>query len=142
MDIRTDKNVPISTIKALWDQIPFSQGRDPESIQLAIAATNLFVHGWDGERLVATARVITDDCYYATIWDVIVDPRYQRQGIGTRIVRCAVEPFLHRHFQFIALFSAEGKEPFYEPLGFIHHQRGMTLDESLWPYSGRWQNQP
>ena len=135
IDIRIGPSIPIADIKHLWDQIPFSRGRDPESIRLALQETDLLVHAWDDKRLVATARVITDGVYYATIWDVIVDPGYQLKGVGRDVMRRAVEPFLGRGFSFIALFSAENKEPFYERLGFRPHGRGMILDESRWPFS-------
>lgn len=134
VEIRTGLTVPTEDVKRLWDKIPFSRGRDPESIRLALEETDLLVHAWDGQRLVATARVITDGAFYATLWDVIVDPDYQGQGIGRNVMRRAVEPFLGRGFSFIALFAAEGKEGFYEPLGFERHPRGMKLLENRWPF--------
>jgi GNAT superfamily N-acetyltransferase len=124
--------VPTSEVKALWDKIAFSRGRDPETIQLAVEETDLLVQAWDGSRLVGTARVITDGAYYATIWDVIVDPEYQGRGIGRALMQRAVEPFLGRGFSFIALFAAEGKESFYEDLGFRPRARAMNLDEARW----------
>lgn len=96
----------------------------------------MFVHAWDGPHLIATARVLTDGAYYATLWDVIVDPHYQRQGIGRAVMRRAIEPFWGKGLAFIALFSAQGKEPFYESLGFKSHPRGMILDEAQWPPPG------
>lgn len=133
IEIRTGPHVSIPDIKGLWDKISFSRGRSPEAIRLAVEETGLFVHAWDGPRLVGTARVLTDGAFYATLWDVIVDPEYQDQGIGRTLVRRAVDPFLGRGFSFIALFAAEGKEGFYTPLGFKPHPRGMILDESAWP---------
>ncbi|NMP24243.1 GNAT family N-acetyltransferase [Sulfobacillus harzensis] len=133
IDIRIGKALAIQDVKALWDKIPFARGRNPESIRLAIEETDLCVHAWDGSRLIATARVLTDGAYYATLWDVIVDPEYQGCGIGRAVVHRAVEPFIGRNFSFIALFSAEGKGPFYEQLGFTHHPRGMILQEDRFP---------
>ncbi len=135
IEIRTGPAVAAHDIKALWDKIAFSRGRDPETIRLAVEETDWFVHAWDGDRLVATARVITDGAFYATLWDVIVDPEYQGQGIGKLVMQRAVEPFLDRNFSFIALYAAEGKEGFYTKLGFDAHPRGMKLKESQWPKS-------
>lgn len=132
IEIRTGTAVSTADIKQLWDKIPFARGRDPETIRLAVEETDLFVHAWDGSRLVATARVLTDGAYYATLWDVIVDPDYQGQGIGREVMERAVNPFVGRGFSFIALYAAEGKEGFYEQLGFAGHPRGMILRESHW----------
>jgi GNAT superfamily N-acetyltransferase len=130
--IHTGNAISAQTVKTLWDKIPFSQNRSLDAISQAIAQTQLFVHAWDGLRLVATARVLTDGVYYATIWDVIVDPDYQGQGIGRRVIKAAVTPLLGQGFSFIALFAADGKEEFYAKLGFVRHARGMTLDATLW----------
>lgn len=119
-------------VKALWDKVPFSRGRDPATIQSAVTATDHFVHAWDGVKLIGTARVLTDGAYYATLWDVIVDPDYQNHGVGRALVERAVEQYVGRGFAFIALFSAEGKEGFYERLGFGPRPRGMNLNEAQW----------
>lgn len=135
IDIRIGFDVATQDIKTLWDKVEFSRGRSPEQIRLAIEQSNLLAHAWEGNRLVGTARVLTDGVYYATLWDVIVDPEFQGRGIGTALVRRAIEPFLDRGFSFIALFSAVGREGFYERLGFRPHPRAMTLNEPLWPRS-------
>lgn len=132
MEIRIGRNVPTADIKLLWDQVGFARGRDPETIQLAVQESDLFVHAWDGHLLIGTARVLTDGAYYATVWDVIVHPQYRGKGIGRLLVHRAVEPFLNRGFQFIALFASEGKEPFYEKMGFHPHPRAMILTEADW----------
>lgn len=131
-EFRTGQDVSPLDVQALWDKIAFSRGRNPETIAAAIAATDHLVQAWDEGRLVGTARVLTDGAYYATIWDVIVDPAFQGRGIGRALMRRAVEPFLGRGFAFIALFAAEGKEGFYDDLGFRPRARAMNLDENRW----------
>jgi len=131
--IVTNGPCSVRQLKALWDLVPWAEGRDPESILRAVQSTELMVLAWDEDRLVGSTRVITDGVYYATIWDVIVHPDYRGRGIGTRLVEAAVEPFRHRGFKYIALYSVVGAEPFYERLGFRRHPSGMRLDESVTP---------
>jgi ribosomal protein S18 acetylase RimI-like enzyme len=37
---------------------------------------------WDGDRLVGSIRILTDGYFFATIPEILVDPAYQRRGIG------------------------------------------------------------
>ena len=46
---------------------------------------------WDGPRLVGTVRVLTDGYFFATIPELLVDPDYQRRGIGRRLMEFALE---------------------------------------------------
>ncbi len=133
MAIRYDSGSEISltAVKSLWDKIPWAQGRDLDTVAVALLNSQRVVHAWDGDRLVGTARIVTDGAYYATLWDVIVDPSYQEQGIGTNLVDQAIKPYLNRGFSFIALFAAEGKEEFYKHRGFSIHPRGMKIHEPL-----------
>src|SRR5688572_8082890 len=48
------------------------------------------VGAWDGERLIGSVRVLTDGYLFATVPEVLVDPDYQRQGIGRELMRRAV----------------------------------------------------
>lgn len=133
MMIRYDNGTEISllAVKSLWDKIVWAQGRDLDTIAVALQHSQRVVHAWDGARLVGTARILTDGAYYATLWDVIVDPEYQGLGIGTQLVDQAIQPYLNRGFSFVALFAAEGKEEFYKHRGFSIHPRGMKLNEPL-----------
>ena len=46
---------------------------------------------WDGARLVGSIRILTDGYFFATIPEIMVDPEYQRRGIGRRLVELALE---------------------------------------------------
>lgn len=130
IQIRQEMPLSPDPVKALWDLIPWSRGRDPESIMRCLLASQRVLTAWDGEKLVGTVRVLSDGVYYATLWDIIVHPDYQGQNIGTRLVEAAIEPFRGRGFSYIALYSVAGKEGFYERLGFQRHPSGMRLIES------------
>ena len=49
------------------------------------------VGAWDGTRLVGSIRILTDGYFFATIPEILVDPDYQRRGIGQRLMELALE---------------------------------------------------
>ena len=49
------------------------------------------VGAWDGPRLVGSVRILTDGYFFATIPEILVDPEYQRRGIGQRLMELALE---------------------------------------------------
>lgn len=76
----------------------------------------------DGDEVVAMARLIWDGGYQAQLCDVMVLPTYQRQGLGRLMVSTLVG-WLQEQLKpgwsiKLNLSAAEGKEPFYEKLGF------------------------
>ena len=110
----------------LYERAPWAQGRTVEDTRRMLANTDLALSAWEGERLIGFGRVLTDYVYRASIWDVIVDPAYQGQDIGTQIMeRILHHPDLKR----VELFwlCTRDKQAFYEKLGFsAHEQTGMV----------------
>lgn len=76
----------------------------------------------DGGRAVGMIRVLSDGSYANFITDVIVIPEYQRQGIGTELMRRTVEYMRSTISEgetiVLYLMSATGKESFYKQFGF------------------------
>jgi GNAT superfamily N-acetyltransferase len=89
-----------------------------ERLERAIAASSHAVCGYDGDRLVAMGRTMSDGAIHALIVDVIVDPEWRGRGIGREIVARLVERCVEQGIEAIQLFAADGKAPFYEKLGF------------------------
>jgi ribosomal protein S18 acetylase RimI-like enzyme len=109
----------------LYRQAPWAKYRDLEQTRAMLAKTDVVISAWDGTRLVAFGRVLTDYVYRATIWDVIVDRNYQGRKIGTEIVRRILN---HPALQQVELFWLCTRMPgFYERLGFsAKEQTGMV----------------
>lgn len=89
---------------------------------LAMEHTLFRVSVYDGERVVAMARMIGDMglCYY--IKDVVVRPEYQKQGIG-RLLIDELLNFIRENGVsgtdiFVELCAMPDKIPFYEKFGF------------------------
>lgn len=75
----------------------------------------------EGKQTVGMGRLIGDGMYYM-IADIVVNPVFQKYGIGTNITNILLKyvedktPVDGRSS--IQLIAEKGKEPFYEKLGF------------------------
>ena len=66
--------------------------RDYSSTQAAAALERTInIGAWDGSRLVGSIRVLTDGYFFATVSEILVDPSYQRRGIGRHLMELALE---------------------------------------------------
>ncbi len=90
------------------------------------------VSAYDGDRLVGFGRVVTDGVLHAMIYDLIVRPEHQRQGIGSHILVEIVARCRAAGIRDVQLFCARGKQAFYERHGFRPRPAdapGMQLEE-------------
>ena len=72
-------------------------------------------------QTVGMGRLTGDGMYYMIV-DIVVQPNYQKQGIGTKIVNMIIE-FVDKETpsggrSSIQLIAEKGKETFYEKIGF------------------------
>lgn len=105
----------------LWETV-WGDGPSLQQTKLAMEHTLFRVSVFDGDKIVAMARMIGDMglCYY--IKDVIVRPEYQSQGIG-RLLIDELLKFVNDHgikdtSIFVELCAMPDKIPFYEKFGF------------------------
>ncbi len=94
----------------------------PEQAEAGLRHSAKVICVKDGEAVVAMARLLWDGGYQAQLCDVMVLPEYQMQGIGRYMVTHLVD-WLQSQLKpgwnlKLNLSAAEGKEPFYEKLGF------------------------
>ncbi|HTP11421.1 MAG TPA: GNAT family N-acetyltransferase [Anaerolineae bacterium] len=90
----------------------------PHDLARALVNSWYTVSAYDGDRLVGFGRLVSDSIH-AMIYDLIVAPDHQRQGIGGEILDRLVKHCQAAHIQDIQLFCATGKREFYERHGFI-----------------------
>ena len=89
--------------------------RDPVQLQQAFERSYAVSFGWHNTKLVGCARALSDGLYYAGIYDVVVLPEYQQQGVGRRMMES-----LHDRLPVdtITLYVVPGRELFYRKLGY------------------------
>lgn len=92
-----------------------------EQTQNALNHSLYTVIAVDGHQTIGMGRLIGDGMYYM-IADIVVQPNYQKQGIGSKMIRMLMEyvdqktPIGGRST--VQLIAEKGKEAFYEKMGF------------------------
>ena len=105
----------------LWESV-WGNGPTPEQTALGLQHTLFRVSVFDGDRIVAMARMIGDLGLDYYIKDVIVRPEYQRRGIGKLLIGALLD-FIRRNGVkgtrvFTELCAMPDKIPFYAQFGF------------------------
>lgn len=91
----------------------------PVELAKALDNSQFYLSAYELDKLVGFGRVVTDYVTHAMIYDMIVDPAYQRRGIGSEILKGLLRFCFEAHIRDIQLFCAKGKAPFYEAHGFV-----------------------
>ena len=105
----------------LWETV-WGDGPSLEQTRLAMKHTLFRVSIWDGERIVAMARMNGDMGLNYYIKDVVVRPEYQGKGIGKMLIS-ELKKFINNNGVkgtdiFVELCAVPDKTPFYEKFGF------------------------
>ena len=104
----------------------------PREYDVALAAAALArttnIGAWDDDRLIGAVRVLTDGYFFATVPEILVDPDYERRGIGRELMfrALAAAPrgtlFFGAQPQSVGFFEKIGCEP--GPSGMVMRRAG------------------
>ena len=105
----------------LWETV-WEDGPSLEQTRLAMKHTLFRVSVWDGDFIVAMARMNGDMGLNYYIKDVVVRPEYQGKGIGKMLIN-ELRRFINDNGVkgtdiFVELCAVPDKIPFYEKFGF------------------------
>lgn len=90
--------------------------RVEDEIKLAFSKSSVTLFIYLDDQIIAFGRSIDDGRYYAQLGDIIVDPDFQGNGLGKRLVTLINERLENYHF--VTLTAAPGKGNFYKSLGW------------------------
>ena len=96
--------------------------RSPEMFRKACENSYLLCTAYSEEQLVGLGRAISDTVWQSAIYDLVVLPEYQEQGIGTRIMQSLLERLPSGP---VLMYVVPSKEDFYKKLGFELLRTGM-----------------
>ena len=86
--------------------------RNPIEIESAFSTSSCVRFVFDSEKLIGFGRTVDDGKYYSMIADLIIDPKYQGQGIGSLLLNEIQRSM--KGYLFLTLTAAVGKAQFYE----------------------------
>ena len=105
----------------LWETV-WGEGPSLEQTELAMKHTLFRISVWDGEKIVAMARMNGDLGLDYYIKDVVVRPEYQHKGIGRMMINELLKFINDNGVKgteiFVELCAVPDKIPFYEKFGF------------------------
>jgi len=117
----------LDELNGLFATVGFPQ-RDPTRLKRALVNSHHIV--WcvvkDGNKnrsthpgqCVGFARATSDTVFYATIWDVVVSPKWQGCGIGRGMVQRLVDKLVKEDIHNITLYTEPAVEGLYRTIGF------------------------
>ena len=106
----------------LWQAVHWGDGPSLEQTKLAMEHTLFRVSIYDGDKIIAMARMIGDMGLDYYIKDVVVIPEYQGKGIGRLLIEELLKFIKENGVKntdiFVELCAMPDKIPFYEKFGF------------------------
>ncbi len=102
-----------------WDV----RASETDALATAVRESSEVATAWDGDRLVGTARSLSDGSLNALIVMVVVHPAWQGLGVGERLMRALMDGRDRVRF---TLAAAPGMDDWYRSLGFEPDPRAMV----------------
>ncbi len=103
---------------------------DPDALARAIDRSSLVITArLDGE-LVGLARVLTDDVAVVYLQEVVVQPRFQRRGLGESLVSLALRHYSHVRRVITDTAGLDSQRHFAQSLGFEPSETALELHRS------------
>ncbi|WP_239726541.1 MULTISPECIES: GNAT family N-acetyltransferase [unclassified Mammaliicoccus] len=88
--------------------------KNNEDMTVLLKNTCYFVTVWDNDQLVGLTRIISDDHSIAYVQDILIDPDYQGNGIGSKLLNMIKERFNHVRQVVLMTDTSEKTINFYE----------------------------
>ncbi len=124
----TERDIDLYELEELCDRVGWAR-RPLRKVKKAIYHSFLVVSMWEVQgkkrRLIGFARATSDYAFNATIWDVVVDPKFQNRGLGKAMMKYAIAQLRNADISNITLFADPQVVNFYQRLGFILDPEGI-----------------
>ena len=91
---------------------------NPMMLENAYVNSLRILGAYEGEKLIGIIRVVGDGHSVVFIQDLLVYPEYQRQGVGTALLKQILLDYKHVYQKHLLTENTEKTIQFYKSLGF------------------------
>jgi len=119
--LKVEHDLPFDQVVALYISVgwlAYTTEEQKPDLQDAIRNSTYVVTVWIGDKLIGLARCLSDDVSICYLQDILINPTYQRQGIGRRLLINCLERFEHVRMKVLLTDDEERQKLFYESLGY------------------------
>ena len=119
MVIRPYETYNEAEILPLYESVGWTNyTRDPAMLRDAYAHSLLTLAAYEDDRLVGVVRAVGDGYSVVLVQDLLLLPAYQHRGIGTALLRAAMERFPDVYQLQLLTDNTPEHAAFYRSLGF------------------------
>ena len=117
--IRKQEIVKLEDVLHLYQAVGWTNyTNQPQMLEQALSHSLVIYLALDGDAVVGLIRLIGDGFSSVFVQDLIVLPSYQRQGIGSALMKQALEDFKEAYQIQLATEQTEKNVGFYRSMGF------------------------
>jgi ribosomal protein S18 acetylase RimI-like enzyme len=113
------RNLPNDQLIFLFRSAGWSDGNEnqmmKDNFNKPFINSTLVVSAWDNNKLVGVIRVLSDKIIRSNIYDLVVLPEYQSQGIGRTLLKKCLDKFPDTAW---VIETTKERQSFYEQFGF------------------------
>ncbi len=124
----TNQEIDLYELEELCDAVGWAR-RPLRKVKKALEHSYLVVSAWQVKgaklSLIGFARATSDHAFNATIWDVVIHPRFQNQGLGKALMKYMINKLRRDDISNVTLFADPGVVEFYSRLGFVPDPEGI-----------------
>ncbi|MFQ5453436.1 MAG: GNAT family N-acetyltransferase [Candidatus Zixiibacteriota bacterium] len=136
IEYSTDKKIRPEELLVLAETQGWGNSRPAERNARAISGSIFIASARCNGQLIGILRLVGDGAYCLHIADFIVKPKYQKIGIGTKLLEMCLEYAkkvrigIGDNIGEFTLFANISADKFYEKFGFLSAPNGMVLTSS------------
>lgn len=121
MEIREIAVFDFDTILNLYSGVGWTNYTDkPGMLKKAYENSLLALGAYDGDKLIGVIRIVGDGVSVVFVQDILVFPEYQHKGIGTLLLREAMNRFSEVYQMELITDNTPKTISFYQSLGFVN----------------------
>ncbi|CTI95875.1 TPA: GNAT family N-acetyltransferase [Streptococcus pneumoniae] len=117
--IKKQEIVKLEDVLHLYQAVGWTNyTHQPQMLEQALSHSLVIYLALDGDAVVGLIRLVGDGFSSVFVQDLIVLPSYQRQGIGSSLMKQALEDFKEAYQVQLATEQTEKNVGFYRSMGF------------------------